>query len=222
MKKMKTIIAIVLLLLVGCNSTKTTRQTSTLPDNLQVGQNILARDTITAVDYTTLSAEQCAVLAQHTGLEVPDSTQLIGNRQVDNGLTLDAYKIPTGEDYNQFKIYLVTRDSKGASIDALDLGEFHTSEHYGPMRFGGNRFYTTDASVAFDGKERFTVHRIMTLTSLYLKDHALTEMWRVEWDDDYEITPNGRFHFIAQQETHRTDSIDDPIIEDYKSRNIPK
>ena len=91
-----------------------------------------------------------------------------------------------------------------------------------PLRFGGNRFYTTDAELRFDGKDRFTVHRVMTLTSLFLKDHTLTEMWRVEWDNRYEINSNGKFIFKGQQETMRTEGVDDPVIEQFKSRNLPQ
>ena len=62
----------------------------------------------------------------------------------------------------------------------------------------------------------------MTLTSLYLKNHTLTEAWRVEWDNHYEITEDGHFNFKGQQETYRTDGVDDPVIEQYKSRFISK
>ena len=54
------------------------------------------------------------------------------------------------------------------------------------------------------------------------KDHTLTEMWRVEWDNRYEINRNGKFIFKGQQETYRTDGVDDPVIEQFKSRNLPQ
>ena len=105
-------------------------------------------------------------------------------------------------------------------VDAIDLGEFHTSEHQKPMTFGGNRFYTTDAELRFDGDRHIILHRVMTLTSIYLKDHRLTELWRVEWDNHYEITADGHFTFKGQQETNRSPSdINDPTIEEFKSRN---
>lgn len=157
-----------------------------------------------------------------SGLDMPDSTRLIGVREAGKSCSLVAYQVPGDDDRGFFKVYLMTHREGGTVIDALDLHEFHTSEHQGPMRFGGNRFYTLDSSVTFDGKDHFTVHRVMTLTSIYLKDHTLTEGWRVEWDDNYKITSDGHFNFTGQQETYRTDGIDDPIIEEFKSRNLPK
>lgn len=220
---MKTIISLLATLLItSCGGiTDNNKKMNTLPDVLQVGQSILSRDSIEQVDYPTLTAEQCSDLARQTSLDVPDDIQLIGTRAVDKGITLAAYKIPIGENPNLFKVYLVTHDNKGAVIDALDLREFHTSANKGPLRFGGNRFYTTDSELTFDGNRRIVLHRKMTLTSLYLKDHTLTELWRVEWDNRYEIS-DGHFVFKGQQETFRTADVDDPVIEEYKSRDIPK
>lgn len=195
---------------------------NTIPDTLQVGHNILSRDTVEQTAYPTLSTEQRSHLARQTSLDVPDSTQLIGERLAGDGITLAAYKVPASEDPNIFKVYLVTHGKDDAVIGALDLGDFHTSEHQGPMRFGGNRFYTTDASVTFDDKGHFTVHRVMTLTSIYLKDHTLNELWRVEWDDHYKIDSKGFFVFKGQQETHRSPAdLDDPVVEEYKSHYQP-
>jgi hypothetical protein len=207
------------LIIMSCSGINNTKQMNTLPDVLQMGQSILSRDTVEQVDYPTLTHDQCIVLRQQTSLDVPDNTQLIGVRPAGDKKSLDALKVPTGDDPNQFKVYLLTHSDKGVFIDAIDLGEFHTSEHQGPMRLGGNRFYTTDAELRFDGPDHFTLHRVMTLTSLYLKDHSLTEAWRVEWDNLYEITADGHFQFKGQQETYRSNNIDDPIIDDFKSRD---
>ena len=151
-----------------------------------------------------------------------EDAQLINTRSAGKGITLEAYRIPTGEDSVQFKVYLVTHKGKGQFVDALDLHEFHTREHKGPMTFGGNRFYTTDAELRFNGDRHIILHRVMTLTSIYLKDHSLTEAWRVEWDNHYEIDDSGHFVFKGQQETLRNPSdLNDPIIDTYKSRDLP-
>lgn len=211
------------ILMTGCGGTFYSPQPIiSLPDTLQIGQSVLSRDTVEQMEYPVLDEEQRIGLDRQMTLDVPDGTQLIGVRPVKNGITLDAFKVPTGEDPNQFKVYFVTRSGKGAVIDCIDLRDFHTSEHQGPMRFGGNRFYTTDATVTFIDASHFTLHRVMTLTSLYLKDRRLTEMWRVEWDDNYEITADGHINFNGQQETYRTEGLDDPIIEEFKSRDISK
>lgn len=219
MKTMITLIAS--LMITGCaNHNSYPKTVNEIPDVLQIGQSLLSRDTIEETDFPILTQEQCDVLHRLTTFEVPDSTRLIGIRPIDKTFTLEAYKVPTGEDTNHFKVYLVTRDHKGAVVDALDLREFHTSEHQKPMRLGGNRFYTTDASISFNDDGSFTLHRVMTLTSLYLKDHSLTEAWRVEWDNHYTITNTGRFIFKGQQETLRSPVIDDPVIDEYKSRDL--
>lgn len=215
---MKTVITIALLLLIGCNNTsKLMNDMPALPDKLELGLSVLSQDTVPKFTFPTITEDQHRELQQKS-IEAPDSTRLIGVREIEGNCTLEAYLVPTGEDPNQFKVILVTRSEKGLLIDAIDLGEFHTSEHQGPMRFGGNRFYTLDTDVTFNGKNRFTVHRVMTLTSLYLKDHRLTEMWRVEWDDHYKIDNSAHITFTNQQETHRTEPVDDPTIEQYKSR----
>lgn len=220
MRTMITLAAI--LVIAGCNGINSNQQMNTLPDTLQIGQCVLNRDTAEQVEYPALDEEQRIGLARQMSLDVPEGTQLIGMRSVKNGITLDAYKVPTGEGPNQFKVYFVTRSDKDVVIDWIDLRDFHTSEHQGPMRLGGNRFYTTDATVTFDDASHFTLHRVMTLTSIYLKDHRLTELWRVEWDNHYEITADGHFTFTGQQETYRTEGLDDPTIEEFKSRDISK
>lgn len=193
-----------------------------LPDHLQVGQSVLSRDSITPVPYPVIDATQCSDLAKQSDLDFPDSTQFLGARSVTGKITLEAYKIPTREDSERFfKVYFLTRGKSQDVIDAINLGEFHTSEYQGQPRFGGNRFYTTDATVTFDGDSHFALHRLMTLTSIFLKNHRLTEMWRVEWDNRYEITEDGHFNFLGQQETYRTDDLVDPAIDEFKSRDLP-
>lgn len=225
---MKSIVLLIALLLTGCNSMSTARYLNgdypSLGNELEVGRSPLIPDTVELPRYPALTAEQRSDLARQSGLAVPDSTQIIGVRAIDDKCVLAAYKVILEADPNQFKVYLVTHRNDGAAIDALDLGEFHTSEHQGPMRLGGNRFYTTDATVTFDDSGRhFTQHRVMTLTSIYLKTHRLTEAWRVEWDNDYDITADGHFAFKGQHETTRTPAeIDDPVIDDYKSRDLPR
>lgn len=227
---MKTIITIIaVLLLMGCNGITTAKQMSstiiehpTLPDHLTVGKNLLVRDTIKQTEYPVLTDEERSALVQQTELEVPEDIQIIGMRELDKKHTLAAYRIPIDNDSLRFKVYLVTRDTERTVIDVIDLNEFHTCEYQGPPRLGGNRFYTTDADILFDRTHHFTVHRLMTLTGVYLKDHSLTEMWRVEWNDNYEITEDGHFNFMGQQETYRTDGVDNPIIKEYKSRFISK
>ncbi len=230
---MKTILTLTAtLLIMACSNIHTNSQISTLPDTLQVGHSILSRDTAQAASFPVLTAAQCRELAAQTGLVVPDSSRLIGMRPFNDEITIAAYQIPTGENPNQFKVCLVAHVGNAADVskghlgrdvhfwDFLDLGEFHTCEYQGQPRFGGNRYYTTDAELRFDGNDRFTVHRVMTLTSLYLKDHRLTELWRVEWDSHYGISEEGRFYFIDQQETLRTPAdLIDPVIEQYQSRD---
>ncbi len=220
------------LMIMGCNSIKNNGQMNTLPDLVQVGQNLMSRDTVQPDSFPTLTAAQCRELASQTGYNVSDSCRLIGMRPFNDEITIAAYQIPSGENPNMFKVYLVAHVGNMAQVskghlsrdihvwDHLDLGEFHTSEHQKPLRFGGNRFYTTDAELRFDGNDRFTLHRVMTLTSLYLKDRSTHEMWRVEWDNHYGINEEGRFYFIDQQETLRTPAdLIDPVIEQYQSRD---
>ncbi len=206
------------ILLLGCNSIHTAKQMNRLPDELQLGYSILTQDTISVSDFPTITEEQRNTLHLKSGLIVPDSTRAIGMREIEGNRTLEASLLPLSEEPNDFKVYLTTRGSDGYGIHTIDLGRFHSTEHQGPMRFGGNRFYTLDTSISFDGISHFTVHRVMTLTSHFLKDHTLTEMWRVEWDDHYEISSDGTFSFTGQQETYRTDGVDDPMIEEYQSR----
>ena len=223
----KTIIAAVVgLMMIGCGGNHTgkmQRLLNTLPDVLEVGHNLLERDSIEQDTFPYLGHEQCVALAGQIVLDVPDSTQLIGARPVGEGIFLEAYKVPVGEGPNLFKVYLVTRtrDNKGVHVDALDLREFHTCEYQGRPRFGGNRYYTLDTRISFDGKTGFTVHRLMTLTSLFLKDHRLTEMWRVEWDNNYTIGDDGRIRFEEQCENYRTAGVEDPMIEEYQTRDLP-
>lgn len=220
---MKTIITLAAFLMItSCGGITNNRAMNTLPDIVQMGQNLLSRDTIQQNEYPVINDKQHSDLARVTKVDVPDNTMFIGVRSAGNGFTVEAYNVPTGEDPNQFKVYLLTRDKSGVIVDNLDLHEFHTSEHQGPMRLGGNRFYTTDAELRFDDANHFTLHRVMTLTSIYLKNHQLTEAWRVEWDNRYEINGKGHFQFVGQQETFRTEGLDNPIIEEFKSRDLPK
>ena len=224
----KTIIAAVVgLMMIGCGGNHTGKMQkllNTLPDVLEVGHNLLERDSIEQDTFPYLGHEQCVALAGQIALDVPDSTQLIGARPAGEGIFLEAYKVPVGKGPNLFKVYLVTRtrDNKGVHVDALDLREFHTCEYQGQPRFGGNRYYTLDTRISFDGKTGFTVHRLMTLTSLFLKNHRLTEMWRVEWDNNYTIGDDGRIRFEEQCENYRTAGVDDPMIEEYQTRDLPK
>lgn len=206
------------ILLLGCSSIHSAKQTNELPDQLQLGCSSLSQDTVPIFDFPTITDDQRMALHLKSGLVVPENTRVIGKREIEGKRTLEAYLVPLSEDPNDFKVYLTTRGSDGYSIHTIDLGRFHSTEHQGPMRFGGNRFYTLDTSISFDSTNHFTVHRVMTLTSLYLKDHTLTEMWRVEWDDNYMIDSDGTFTFTGQQETYRTDGVDDPTIEKYMSR----
>ena len=224
--------------LIGCNSATTAKQmtslssTTTLPDTLQLGHSILSRDTVATAFCPLLTAAQCHELAEQTGFEVPDSSRLIGMRPFNDEITIAAYQIPTGENPNMFKVYLVAHVGNMAQVSKghlsrdihawcyLDLGYFHTSEYQGRPRLGGNRYYTTDAELRFDDANHFTLHRVMTLTSLFLKDHSTHEMWRVEWDNRYGINEEGVFYFIDQQETYRSaPDLDDPMIDVYKSRD---
>ena len=211
------------ILLMGCNHINTTKQMSNLPalpDELQVGHSVLSQDSITAINFPIITEDQRMKLRLKSFAEVPDSTRVIGVREIEGKCTLEAYLVPLSEDPNDFEVYLMTRGSDGWGIETMIMGSFHTSEHQGPMRFGGNRFYTLDTSITFDSNNRFTVHHVMTLTSLYLKDHSLTEAWRVEWDNLYEIAADGHFQYIGQQETYRSNNIDDPVIDDFKSRDL--
>ena len=215
---MKTIIAIATLLLISCNSTNhLMNDMPALPDEPQLGHNVLSRDTVPEITFPVITEDQRTMLHLKSGVVVPDSTRVIGVREIEGNRTLEAYLVPLSEDPNDFEVYLMTRGSDGYGIHCIMLGKFHTSEHQGPMRFGGNRFYTFDTSITFDGTKHIVLHRILTLTSIYLKDHSLTEGWRVEWDDHYEIDDSGFIGFSRQQETYRTDGVDDPVIDDYKS-----
>lgn len=239
---MRTIIAFAAsLLLLGCNGITTAKRVNNMSDKtsnllrelvataneslimgdtLNVGGNPLRREEAKPAVNRLLDDGEQETLAQKTKLEISDSTCLIGVRQIGASHVLAAYLVPqSDENPYDFKVYLVCYDGEANMTDVLNLRQMHTSEHQGPMRLGGNRFYTTDANVTFDDTNHFTIHRVMTLTSLYLKNHTLTEAWRVEWDNRYEITEDGHFNFKGQQETYRTDGVDDPAIEDYKSRD---
>ena len=192
-----------------------------MPARVEPGNNPLNNDSIVPEPGYLLDDEHRSILASQINLELTDSTQLIGVRPVGDKYALAAYMIPLGGNPNRFKVYFVTHASDGTAIDAIDLGEFHTCEHQQPLRFGGNKFYTTDAAVAFEGERRIVQHRLMTLTSLYLKDHSLTELWRVDWVNEYLIDDDGRIHFDQQYEHSRTADLDDPIIEQYQDRDVP-
>ena len=213
-------------LITGCGGiSKTANQMDNLPalpDVVQLGHNLLSQDTVPEFAFPTITEDQRMMVRLKSFTDLPDSTRVIGIREIEDKRTLEAYMVPLSENPNDFKVCLMTRGSDGYGIHCIDLGRFHTSEHLKPMTFGGNRFYTTDAELRFDGTRHIILHRVMTLTSLYLKDHRLTEMWRVEWDDHYEIDDTGFIGFTDQQETYRTDGVDDPIIEEFKTRNWAK
>ncbi len=220
---MKTILLLLTMLMASCNSIGPTRQADplpTLPDVLRLGHNKLSHDSVPAMNYPVITEEQRIKLKLNSSLVLPDSARVIGVREIAGHRTLEAYLEPLSEDENDFKVYLTTRGSDGYGIHTIDLGPFHTSEHQGPMRLGGNRFYTTDAELHFEGKNHIVLHRVMTLTSIYLKNHQLTELWRVEWDNRYEIDEHGHIVFAGQEETSRMPAeLDDPIIADYQARD---
>ena len=212
---MKTLIAIVTLLLMGCNNINTTKQMSSLPalpNELQLGRNVLSQDSIPELAYPVITDDQRMTLQLKSGLTVPDSTLVIGMREIAGKRTLEAYLVPLSEDPNDFKVYLTTRGSDGYGIHTLDLGRFHTQEHKGPMRLGGNRFYTHDISATFDSTVRVVVHHALTLT---------TEGWRVEWDDEYVIDDKGFFTLKSQHETLRNGIPEEEIVEQYKAQDRP-
>lgn len=223
---MKLLFTIIFVSLMGCNSVNTAHRMNTfsidaptLPDHVDEGSNPLNRDSIVPADYPVLSLEQVHDLAKSTGFTVPDDTQIMGVRKVDEQLTLAAYMIPLGEDPNLFMVYLVIHADDGSVVDALNLRAFHTCEHDGPMRLGGNRFHTCDASLTFEDAHHFTLHRVMTLTSLYLKGHRLTELWRAEWDNHYEIDKSGKFRFTGQKETYHSEQYNEDIVREYMVRD---
>lgn len=206
----------------GCNGINSSNQINdlpALPEELQVGHSVLSQDSIPAFSFPTITEDQRMMLRLKSFVEVPDSTRVIGVREIEGKRTLEAYLVPLSENPNDFEVYLMTRGSDGWGIHSIDLGRFHTSEHQGPMRFGGNRFYTHDSSLTFDGTTHIVWHHTMTLTSIYLKDHRLTELWRVEWDDHLVIDDEGFITSISQQETYRTEGVNDPVIDDFKTRN---
>ena len=221
---MRTIITLAIILsIMGCNSINTKGQMSTLPDTLQLGQSLLSRDSVELPEYPVVTQEQRTALQSRITDDIPVGTEFIGSRSVGKDIILEVYKAPIGKEPKMFKVYLVTRKSDGTVIDAVNLREFHTSENQKPIRIGGNRFYTTDAELRFDGDQHIILHRVMTLTSLYLKDHRLTEIWRVEWDNHYEIDAKGHINFTSQQETLRSPAdINDPTIDEYQARDKSK
>ena len=210
-------------LITGCGGiSKTANQMDNLPalpDVLQLGHNVLSQDTVPAFTFPIITEDQRMKVRLKSFTDLPDSTKFIGVREIGERLTLEAYLVPLSENPNDFEVYLMTRGSDGWGIHCIDLGRFHTSEHQGPMRFGANRYYTHDSSLTFDGMTHIVWHHTMTLTGIYLKDHRLTELWRVEWDDHLEIDDKGYISRTSQQETYRTEGVDDPVIEEYKSRN---
>ena len=218
---MKMIIALATsILLAGCGGINQTGQTNdlpALPNEFQVGQNALEMDTLQEYDFPVITEEQRMTLHQKSGVVVPDSTLFIGVREIEKKRTLEAYLVPSREVPNDFEVYLVTRGSDGWGIHCMIMGHFHTIEHQGPIRIGVNRFYTHDSSITFDGTAHIVRHHTLTLTSLILKGHRLNQLWRVEWDDDYKIDDKGYITFTGERETFRTDSIDDPVIEEYMS-----
>ena len=218
---MKTVFALAAsMMMTGCGGTYLPQQASSLPDTLQVGYNLLSRDTVEQTAFPVLTVEMRDSLARLMKINIPAGSQLLGERSVKNGISLEAFKVPMVENPNLFRVYLVTRTPQGKAIDWIDLHEFHTSEYQGRPRLGGNRYYTTDAELRFDDALHFTLHRVMTLTSIFLKDHRLTEMWRVEWDNHYEIDETGHFIFKGQEETSRTpNDLNDPMIDECKSRD---
>ena len=220
---MKTLLIIAAILLMACNNLNTAPQNDSLPalpDELRIGRNALSRDTVPAFSFPTITDDQRMTLQLKSGLVVPDSTMVIGSRKVNGNCTLEAYLVPSGEIPSDFKIYLTTRGSDGYGIHTIELDRFHTCQYQGKPRLGGNRYYTTDAELRFDGDTRFTLHRVMTLTSIFLKDHSTHEMWRVEWDNLYEIDASGHIIFIGQQETLRSPAdLDDPVIDQYMSHD---
>ena len=187
-----------------------------LPNELHLGHNVLTQDSIPSFNYPTITEEERLNLHLKSGVEVPENTKVIGVREIEGKRTLEAYLVPLGEDPNDFKVYLMTRGSDGNCIESMDLGRLHKSEHQGPMRFGGNRFYTLDTSISFNGKTGFTVHYTLTLTSIYLKNHQLTQMWRVDWDDEYEIDNDGRPIIKNRKETLREGTPAEEVVEQYK------
>lgn len=246
MKTLSLAIITAIALLLGCSGTSTAKQeakmNNTTTDNIgqlldsldiapdsalrldtlmQVGDKALTRpDSMRQVNYPALDEARCAMLARQSGLDVSHGIQLVGIRDIGGKMTLAAYRVPVGGNGEEFKVCLMTHANDGAVIDAIGLGAFHTCESKQPRTFGGNRFYTLDSEVAFDGERHFTLRRTATFSGLYIKDHSTHEMWRVEWDNHYGINEEGRFYFIDQQETLRTPAdLIDPVIEQYQSRD---
>ena len=68
------------LMITACGGTYLPNGVGMLPDTLQVGKSILSRDTIEPTAYPLLNHDQRTGLAGQLSLEVPDSTQIIGQK----------------------------------------------------------------------------------------------------------------------------------------------
>ena len=181
---------------------------------LQVGDHTLTHpDSVSQVNCPTLDEAHCDLLARQSGMDLPHGVQFVGMRDIGNGMTLAAYRVPDGGNGEEFKVCLMTHANDGAVIDAIGLGAFHACESKQPRTFGGNRFYTLDSEVAFDGERHFTLRRTATFSGLYLKDHRVTPLWRADWENAFDITADGHFRFTGQRETYRSpDGIDEERV----------
>ena len=144
--------------------------------------------------------------------------QLLGVRDVGGDITLAAYY--TGNNMG-YCVYLLTHDSQGKVLDALNVREMHLVWRVNLSDINDNNAFTLDTRLTFEDRNRLTLHRVMGRCMMdFDKDLKTGTQWQQGWNQTYTIDNKGRFVLHGQRVENENGAVDQYAAMDFKTWDL--
>lgn len=226
-------IIVVIMMLPGCRSGNESMQRQfafldslgiTLTDDLLLGDSLTLSDIYCGdskqknkIPGTGINRKQYEALIKSIGDRFANEMslwQLLGVRDAGDGNTLAVY-------YNcdnvGYCVDLVTYDSQGRALDAINARELHLVWRVNLDDPDDNSAFALDSYLTFDGN-RVTLHRTMGRCLMdFDKDLKDDKQWEQQWEQDYIINNKGYFMLEQQRVTGQKGEVDYYSAMDIKS-----
>lgn len=235
-KRKVLIMALLTIVLAACSGHKVdnpqfdflNKQGLTVTDKLLLADSLVLPDIYCGdsdqdneVNGKELTWEQYDTLIVPAGLDFTDVMSrwlLLGVRDVGNGNTLAAYFAGSSLGYC---VNLMTYNSQGKMLDAINLRELHLLWRKYVEDPDNNTVFTLDGHVTFEGKNSFTLHRIMGECVMdYDKGLKGTPAWQQGWDQGYSINDKGHFVLVRQDLVNAKGKVDHYAVMDFRSWDL--
>ena len=230
------IVALLALVLAACSGSKVDNPQFaffdnlglTITDKLLLGDSLALPDIYCGdsdqdneVDGKELNKQQYEALIVPAGIDFTDDMSrwlLLGVRDVGHGNTLAAYYAGSSLGYS---VNLMTYDSSGKQLDAIDLRELHLLWRINIDDPNDKSVFTLDGRVTFEGPSRFTLHRVMGKSVMdYDKGLKAAPAWQQGWDQVYNINDKGHFVLLQQQVVMEKGEVDYYAVMDFKTWDL--